>query len=365
MSSSKEAGLGEAALIALAGQARGNGQKLAALADLALAHGHRTLAYRIARDARSAAPADPEIWSRTHPALSATVPKWHFRIVRDEVRNEAYDEALRRAVEPGMRVLDIGAGTGLLAMMAARAGAEAVVSCEMNRAIADAAAEIVARNGYSDRIKLVAKRSDEIEAAADMGGAADLLVSEIISNDMLGQNVLAVMEDAAARLLKPGARMIPASGRVRAALANWGALDERRPGQAAGFDLEPFRRFEPVPHHVKAGDSRLRLCSEAVDLFDFDFESGGPFPPGRSAIELVAGDGPANGIVQWIHLRMDAETEYENRPAPEASYCWACLFYPAHPSLDLSPGSRIRLCGAHDRRALRIWAEEAAAPPPR
>lgn len=360
MSSLKEAGLSEATLMALAAQALGDGRKLAALAELATAHGHRTQAYRLARDARSAAPEDPEVWSRTHSALSATVPKWHFRIVRDEARNSAYDEALRRAVKPGIRVLDIGSGTGLLAMMAARAGARDVVSCEMSPAIAEAAAEIVARNGYSDRVKVVAKRSDELDPADDMGGRADLLVSEIVSNDMLGQDVLAVMEDAAARLLEPGARMIPASGRVRAALAHWSALDERRPSRAAGFDLEAFRRFEPVPHYLKAGDPGIRLCSEAVDLFDFDFESGGPFPAGRAAIEVEAAGGPANGILQWIHLSLDSQTEYENRPAPGASSCWACLFYPAHPSLDLSRGRRIRLCGAHDRRTLRVWAEDPA-----
>lgn len=79
------------------------------------------------------------VWSRTHPALSAGIPKCHFRIVRDGVRNPAYDDALPRAVKPALRVLDIGAGTGLVAMMAARAGARDVVTCEMNPAIADGA----------------------------------------------------------------------------------------------------------------------------------------------------------------------------------------------------------------------------------
>ena len=45
----------------------------------------------------------------------------------------AYDAALRRAIRPGCRVLEIGTGSGLLAMMAARAGAAQVVTCERNR----------------------------------------------------------------------------------------------------------------------------------------------------------------------------------------------------------------------------------------
>ncbi len=55
-------------------------------------------------------------------ACVKAAPAWHFPMVADRPRNDAYDQALRRAA-PGRRVLDIGSGSGLLAMMAARAGA--------------------------------------------------------------------------------------------------------------------------------------------------------------------------------------------------------------------------------------------------
>jgi type II protein arginine methyltransferase len=53
-------------------------------------------------------------------------------------------------VGPATKVLDIGTGTGLLAMMAARAGAREVVACEMNPAVADAASAIVERSENAD-----------------------------------------------------------------------------------------------------------------------------------------------------------------------------------------------------------------------
>src|SRR4051812_21152052 len=174
----------EAVVDALAARARGDARRLAAVAAKALEHGHAEKAYSLARAARAAAPDDPEVASLTRRPIAAGVPPWHFGIVRDEARNAAYDAALRRAVGPGTRVLDIGAGTGLLAMMAARAGASAVASCEMNRAVADAAAEIVALNGYADRIRIIGKHSADVDADSDMGDRADLLVSEIISNDI-------------------------------------------------------------------------------------------------------------------------------------------------------------------------------------
>jgi type III protein arginine methyltransferase len=351
----------EAVVDQLAVQAGGDALKLASLAARALEHGHSEKAYSLARAARGLAPDDPEVASLTGASLAAGVAPWHFGIVRDEIRNEAYDAALRRAVDPGTRVLDIGAGTGLLAMMAARAGAGAVASCEMNRAVADAAAEIVALNGYSERIRIIAKHSADIDPDSDMGGRADVLVSEIISNDVLGQSVLPVMEDAAARLLKPGGKMIPASARLRVALAHWSGLDERLPGEAAGFDISPFHRLDRVPRRLGRGDEGLTVLSEPADLFAFDFASGGPFAPERATLSLRAGDGPVNGIVQWIHLRLDDLTDYENDPAPGRSSCWACLFYPLKRELEAKAGRLVTVHGAHNRRTLHIWAEAGPA----
>lgn len=68
-------------------------------------------------------------------AVRRAVPRWHWEMLHDEERAELYDRAIRRAVasDPGSLVLDIGAGSGLLAMMAARAGARQVVACEGDR----------------------------------------------------------------------------------------------------------------------------------------------------------------------------------------------------------------------------------------
>ncbi|HRD27788.1 MAG TPA: class I SAM-dependent methyltransferase, partial [Caulobacter sp.] len=250
----------------------------------------------------------------------------------------------------------IGSGTGLLAMMAARAGAAAVVTCEMNPAVADAATDIVALNGYADRVRVIAKRSTDLDPDADMGGRADVLVSEIVSNDLLREGALPVMEDAVARLLKPGGRMIPESGRIRVALAHWAGLDRRRMSLVAGFDMTPFNRLARRPERLEVGDPELALRGPAADLFEFDFSSGGPYRPGRATVNLVADGQAINGVAQWISLRMDAAGDYENQPAAGASSCWACLFHPFERELRPLAGTAMSIHGAHTRQALRIWS---------
>lgn len=67
----------------------------------------------------------PQVIPATHPTHA--VPRWHFDMVLDDQRNAAYDAAIRRAVAAkraagctDILALDVGAGTGLLSMMAAR-----------------------------------------------------------------------------------------------------------------------------------------------------------------------------------------------------------------------------------------------------
>lgn len=336
-------------------QAQGDGRRLAALSAMALRAGLPARARELANEARSLLPDDPEVSALAQASLAADVPDWHFRIVRDDRRNALYDEALRRAVGPSTRVLDIGAGTGLLAMMAARAGAGDVATCEMNPPVAEAAAEVVARNGYAGRVRVIAKPSDKLDPETDLGGRADVIVSEIVSNELLGEAVLPVMEDAVARLLAPGGRLIPSAGTVRVSLAWWPGVEQRLMGRVDGFDLSPFNRLNKIPFRLKVGDPALALRGEAADLFVFDFTTGGPYPGGRLALDLVTDGSPVNGVAQWIHLQLDEETVYENRPEPGGTSCWACLFYPFEGAIEAPAGSAISIQATHDRHRLRIW----------
>lgn len=345
-----------ATIAAMAPKAAGNARTLANLAQRAQENHLDAEAYDLAMQARALAPDDDEITRLTAAALSGGVPSWHFIIVRDAIRNAAYRTALEQSMQPGMRVLDIGAGTGLLSMMAARAGAQ-VVACEMNPAVADAARDIVAQNGFAETIQIVGKHSGDLDPAADLGGPVDLIVSEIVSNNLLGEGALPVMADVVPRLLKPGGRVIPESGSVRLALAYWPGWEKQQMDVIDGFDLSAFNRLEKTPRRLKVGLPDLVLRSADVDLFTFDFASGGPYPSGSARMSLLVEGGPANGIIQWIHLGLVNGITYENRPAPGTSSCWACLFYPLPDTAH--EGTHVTVEGTHTETTMSIWGTPA------
>lgn len=133
----------------------------------------------------------------------------HIKMLNDRTRTSQYLKAIDEVVKPGDVVLDIGTGTGVLAVAAARAGARHVYAIEAS-GIGRSARTTFERNGLADKITLVEGWSTQV----DLPEPADVLVSEIIGNEPLGEQVLEVTLDALKRLLKPQARLIPRRVRI-------------------------------------------------------------------------------------------------------------------------------------------------------
>jgi len=62
--------------------------------------------------------------------------------------------AILRSKNDQVRVLDIGTGTGLLAMMAAALGADIVTAVEEFAPMAECAQKCISRNGFKDKVNL-------------------------------------------------------------------------------------------------------------------------------------------------------------------------------------------------------------------
>jgi precorrin-6B methylase 2 len=125
-------------------------------------------------------------------------------MLHDDRRTNDYIAALQRAVRPADVVLDLGTGSGVLAIAAARAGARHVYAVEASD-IADVAERVFAANGVQDRVTLIRGWSRD----AELPEPADLLVAEVIGNEPFEEEILETTLDARRRLLKPDARLIP------------------------------------------------------------------------------------------------------------------------------------------------------------
>ncbi len=131
-------------------------------------------------------------------------PPIHIAMLDDRSRMDAFLQAIRQTVRPGDTVVDIGTGTGVLAVAAAKAGATKVYAIEQTE-ISDAAQGLFEANGVADRIELLRDASTRIE----LPDRADVVVGEIFGHDPLDENVLESFLDARQRHLKPGGTFLP------------------------------------------------------------------------------------------------------------------------------------------------------------
>jgi len=286
-------------------------------------------------------------------ALGELTPMWHVPMMNDRMRNDAYFAALSAAITPDTNVLEIGTGSGLLAMMAAKLGARRVTTCEAVPKIAETARAIVADNGFATPITVVAKMSTKMKIGEDMDDRADLLVSEILSSEFLGEGVLSSIEDAKRRLLKPGARIIPARGSIQFAL--FGGADimsNVRVDEVYGFDLRKFNAIVPSKQFISRNDLNIELLTDDTGAFFFDFAKTERFSLSeRKIIEVpVRKANRCCGIIQWIRLEMDDTVVFENHPSiknPAAGWQHCVFVFPS--PIDVLPGQIAMISAAHNR----------------
>lgn len=340
------------------------------LPDSSVAHAtHGVLLHEMGRHPEAATalrravaldPENREAQSNLRVVYSAMVPKWHFAMLNDDARNDAYDRGIRAIVKPGDHVLEIGAGSGLLAMMAARAGAAHVTTCEVNPVLADVARQIVAANGMSDRVNVIGRKSNLLEVGRDLPQPADVLIMEIFDTVLVGEGVLPSLEDARKRLLKPDARVLPRGARLYAAAIEIpGARRVNPVRRIAGFDLAGFDVFRnPAGEMLELSREEHRLLTEPFPVFEFDFNSSIP-GTGQKRIDLKASAaGTIHAVAVWYDLHLDEHIAMSTAPGTKGNH-WGqgVAFMPA--DIAVAPGEKLAAYATYAGTRLLVRIEKA------
>lgn len=108
--------------------------------------------------------------------------------------------ALERIIRPGMRVLDLGCGSGILSIASLLLGAEAAFACDIDEKAVDIAYENAALNGVG-RDRYTVRAGDVLgdeKLRREMGTGYDVVVANIVSD------VIIALAPAAQVLMKDG-----------------------------------------------------------------------------------------------------------------------------------------------------------------
>jgi precorrin-6B methylase 2 len=287
------------------------------------------------------------------------VPRWHFPMLADKVRNRAYAEAIAAKVRPGDIVLDIGCGAGLTAMLAARAGAKHVYTCEQQPLIAQAAVRVIEENGLSDRITVIPKLSHNLVIGVDLPEPADVVISEIVDTVLLGEGALATLVHAMHALAKPNARALPERGRLMAQpVESDKLLGLMHPREAEGFELGAFHKFATTAQITQNDFATydLKSLGPAKELFQFDFAKPS-MQPERTTQDLVCSDvGTIHAVLVFFEMELAPGITLTNGLSSNGH--WGRTAYLLDAPTSAQPGSVVKVTAQHDTSQLSLSAHK-------
>jgi len=289
----------------------------------------------------------------------------HESMLRDSVRCRAFRQAIAATVTPGCAVLDIGAGTGILSLFAAQAGARVVYAVEQTR-IAEVARRIVEENGCSDRIKVL----EHDMATLELPEKVDVIVSEWLGGYGVDENLLPMVTLARERWLKPGGKMIPESVTAWMAPADdeWLQQDiDFWRSEPYGIDLDLIsrataRRMDCACNHIK---QEHLLCEPQmlleIDALRCSLETvARPF---AASLEFVAPrEGQFNVLAAWFRANLTREVVLSNGPADPDTH-WGRHVFPIGQRIAVKSGMPIHVNFCHEPQgrgySRAVWTVEA------
>ncbi|XP_069017981.1 protein arginine N-methyltransferase 7 [Embiotoca jacksoni] len=317
-------------------------------------------------------------------------------MLHDHDRNEKYHRGIRAAVSRvkarGEKavVLDIGTGTGLLSMMALAAGADFCYAVEVFKPMAEAAQNIVQKNGFSDKIKIINKHSTDVTVATDgdMQEKANILITELFDTELIGEGALPSYEHAHRHLVQEGCEAVPHRATVYAQLVesellwSWAQL---QPAEVEGARLVPPPAVGRCAGAHSVCDIQLSQVSPASftplgplrAMFSVDFSK-----PVSSALQshssqfVAQSGGRAQVVLSWWDLDMDPSGSIVCTMAPSWTYPqaetapwrdhWMQSVYFLPVESRVEKGDDLRLTVSHDDYSLWYSLQplgQRAAPP--
>jgi hypothetical protein len=264
--------------------------------------------------------------------------RYHGFLLGGRERIECYARAIEAVVRPGDRVVDLGTGTGVLALLALRAGAAEVVAIEDTPAIA-LAQEFARANGLDQRPTLVPRPSRRV----DLPERARVLVTDTYASLGLQDGLLGSVIDARDRLLEPGATIIPRSlalhlapldapERYAALLAPWS-------GDLCGLDFSAGRAYalNVVQQAELSTDELLGPPAVAVRL---DLTTAPDDTAAGECDLAVERDGTVHGLAGWFSALLAPGVEVSNAPG-QSTTPYAQAWLPLAAPAPVTAGDRI------------------------
>jgi protein arginine N-methyltransferase 7 len=268
-------------------------------------------------------------------------------MLHDHERNVQYEKAIIKTIQTlaksmkKIHVLDIGTGTGLLSMMAARAldgttNSLRITACEVFQPMAKIAKKCIEQNGLSDRIRVIDKRSTELDLENDLqGDRINIIIAEVFDTELIGEGALRTFSEACKHLTidTNNLRIIPARATIYIQLVQSSELQNFHTLKNLSHQNQRINIPDECRHlagntifdlNINEIKDYLRPLTKPIPVFNFNFKSineNNNFSEEKILENIQCdNDGQIDAFIMWWNLDMDEEGEIQLGTIPVWCY---------------------------------------------
>jgi SAM-dependent methyltransferase len=265
----------------------------------------------------------------------------HQAMVFDDLRNTAYARALAARITADSVVLDLGAGLGILGLLAAHLGARRVYLVEPQPLVHLATTAALA-NGLEDRIEILQGPIEELA----LPEPADIIISVFTGNLLFSEDLLPSLFHARDRFLKPGGCMVPDKAQLwlaplscpelhQAHIANWST-------PTMGLDFSACRRMAAneilwLPQNEING----QLLAEGVLVSEVDLMQATRADCQCETTLSVSHEGECHALVGWIRIQLGEQ--WLSTGLDQPALHWRNGLLPVDPPIPLTQDETLQL----------------------
>ena len=270
-----------------------------------------------------------------------------FCLTNTGTRLTQYERAIAAVVRQGDVVLDLGTGSGLLAVLACRAGARRVYAIEASDAV-QMGTLLTSTTEFAERIEFVHATSQKVALSEQV----DVIVGDIHDTFGFQPGGLASIMDVRDRLLKPGGTLIPQATELMIAPLEAAALYAREidvwNGCVHGVGLSSIRPFAVSHVHPGRFDSD-QLLSPATAIGTLDLARATSLHFSGSAVTTIHRDGIAHGLCGCFVTTLAGDIRMGNVPGDSSTTNFAQAFFPFDQPVPVAAGDEVSISiDSHD-----------------
>ncbi|HVF53269.1 MAG TPA: 50S ribosomal protein L11 methyltransferase [Actinomycetota bacterium] len=262
---------------------------------------------------------------------------YHRAMLRSGPRLEGYRQAIEETVRPGDVVVDIGTGTGILALFAARAGAKKVYAIESSPSL-DLAREICAASAYGDRVELIRGASTHLDIPP-----VDVIVTDTFGGFGIDEGLLGGLIDARTRWLQPGGAIIPSAVELSVFPVECPDIYDRLffPQDVEGLSVAMLNKLVVNSlYRMRLDDAVLLAPPQTLAKFNM-YEVVDPHTQGRATFRPER-HGTMHGVGGWFTTELKPGVSLTTA-MPGSSLRWNHAFFPLPQPREVHPGNVIEL----------------------